>query len=125
MKIIEKSKRIVPAFLCGFLSILFVQTTATAEETVSREMVLKHVVGQTWFGETLAGWPYITQVKKDGTLDIDITNYGAGSSGSWSRCPRIFVPNVRCRLGADAHAPNTLISYLGLSGTQNLGNKAT
>jgi len=83
MKIIDKSKRILPAFLCGILSILFVQATATAGEPVSKEMVLKHAVGQTWFGTTAAGSQYIVQIKKDGTLDIEIPNMGALSGGSW------------------------------------------
>jgi hypothetical protein len=82
MKIIEKSKRILPAFLCGILSILFVQATATAGEPVPKEMILKHFIGLTWIGRTADGAGYNVKNNRDGTLEVVLDN-GAFSRGTW------------------------------------------
>jgi hypothetical protein len=82
MMISEKPKRFLPAFLCGLVSILFVQATATAGEPVSKEMVLKHFVGQTWIGSTASGFGYESKINRNGTLEVELDN-GDSSSGTW------------------------------------------
>ena len=79
----EKSKYFLFVLLCGFLSILLIQAPASAGERISKEMVLKHIIGLTWIGTTSGGSQYIAKLNKDGTLEVEVPNSGAFSGGTW------------------------------------------
>jgi hypothetical protein len=79
----EKSKFFLSVFLCGLLSILLIQAPASAGERIPKEMVLKHVIGLTWIGTTSGGSQYIAKLNKDGTLEVELSNSGAHSEGTW------------------------------------------
>ena len=79
----EKSKFFLSVFLCGLLSILLIQIPASAGERISKEMVLKHIIGLTWIGTTAWGAQYTSKLNKDGTFEVEIPNLGASSGGTW------------------------------------------